>query len=415
MKLNNGPEKVIDPSTSWEPVSTLTCAGQVINNEMETTFMNSGSKHRPAPMAERHCGSMNLTARTMMIHSGPSKRWWAEAINTAAFLRNRTPNTKTKGQTPHELVLGNVSTLAKLKVLGFVSFRRIGQDVSTRQQINASIVRTPKSHTPMMRESTNESVSNARGSARLEEVAQRRKAVAARTTETQLDERPPLHPVRSSASPYNADMPFMEAPANTTRTEDGERGVTTPEIRWNAGQCALLWYLHFKNVLEVLWFQATLSDGCVFILRVDGHLQIITTYVDDALVCARIHNEIDGIFSDLQRDIRLNDKGSRVDTPIPADNLAADAGLPLDDKPFRTIVGSLMYCAMVTLPDIVLAVTQLSLLLSVPHQLHMHLARLVVTPISWRSKLQAIVTMSTTGPNLSAPVCRRSTACTYTL
>ncbi|ETV74134.1 hypothetical protein H257_11099 [Aphanomyces astaci] len=81
-----------------------------------------------------------------------------------------------------------------------------------------------------MRESTNESVSNARGSARLEEVAQRRKAVAARTTETQLDERPPLHPVRSSASPYNADMPFMEAPANTTRTEDGERGTLTNHV-----------------------------------------------------------------------------------------------------------------------------------------------------------------------------------------
>ncbi|RHX99732.1 hypothetical protein DYB36_009819 [Aphanomyces astaci] len=179
---------------------------------------------------------------------------------------------------------------------------------------DASIGRTPKSHTPMMRESANESVSNARGSARLEEVAKRREAAAARTTETQLDERPPLHPVRSSARPYNADMPFMEAPANTTRTEDGERQRRVPPQKTHIERMAAKYGL-------------------------------------------------------------TNSK--RVDTPIPADNLAADAGLPLDDKPFRTIVGSLMYCAMVTRPDIVLAVTQLSRHLSALHQLHM--ARLVVT------------------------------------
>jgi hypothetical protein len=138
----------------------------------------------------------------------------------------------------------------------------------------------------------------------------------------------------------------------------------------------------------------------------------------------------------------------RVDTPIPAGtNLAAEVGLPLDDdKPYRAIVGSLLYCAMATRPDIVHAVTQLSRHLSAPHQLHMHMARRVVTyllhtkkigiafdgkphgsgeligfsdsswaddratgrstcgylwmfacgPISWRSKLQALVTLSST-------------------
>ncbi|RHZ17017.1 hypothetical protein DYB37_008983 [Aphanomyces astaci] len=129
---------------------------------------------------------------------------------------------------------------------------------------DASIGRTPKSHTPMMRESANESVSNARGSARLEEVVKRREAAAARTTETQLDERPPLHPVRSSARPYNADMPFMEAPANTTRTEDGERQRQT-HIERMAAKYGLTnskrqHGMHLQNLLSELEIS---SDGAL--------------------------------------------------------------------------------------------------------------------------------------------------------
>ncbi|ETV82808.1 hypothetical protein H257_04589 [Aphanomyces astaci] len=127
--------------------------------------------------------------------------------------------------------------------------------------------------------------------------------------------------------------------------------------------------------------------------------------------------------------------------------MTEDAGLPLDDdKPFRQIVGSLLYCAMSTRPDIVHAVTQLSRHLSTPHYMHMLMAKRTVAyllhtkdigityhgqpagsseligfsdsswaddrstglstcgylwmlacgPISWRSKLQALVTLSST-------------------
>ncbi|KAF0775623.1 hypothetical protein AaE_000677 [Aphanomyces astaci] len=74
------------------------------------------------------------------------------------------------------------------------------------------------------------------------------------------------------------------------------------------------------------------------------------------------------------------DKSKRVDTPIPAGTSMVDnAGLPLDDdKPFRQIVGSLLYCAMSTRPDIVHAVAQLSRHLSTPHQLHMFMAKRTV-------------------------------------
>ncbi|ETV95717.1 hypothetical protein H310_10789, partial [Aphanomyces invadans] len=51
-----------------------------------------------------------------------------------------------------------------------------------------------------------------------------------KSTEAQSTERPPLHPVRASARPRNADMNFMETPAKTSRTEDGDRGLATREF-----------------------------------------------------------------------------------------------------------------------------------------------------------------------------------------
>ncbi|KAH9110641.1 hypothetical protein AeMF1_014629 [Aphanomyces euteiches] len=251
-------------------------------------------------------------------------------------------------------------------------------------------------------------------------------------------------------------------------------------------QSALMWYLHFKEILVMDGFKPTLSDGCVFTKRTNSALQIITIYVDDILVCAETNEEIDKIFKHLQAHIRLNDMGpvskllgmeirrneadmtmeilqttyiermaakygltdaKPVDTPIPPGTcLTEDVGLELeDDKPYRRIVGSLLYCAMATRPDIVHAVNQLSRHLSKPHQIHMNMARRVITyllhtrnvglsyngayngsdkligfsdsswaddrttgkstcgylwmvtggAISWRSKLRAIVTLST--------------------
>ncbi|RHY03557.1 hypothetical protein DYB25_011039, partial [Aphanomyces astaci] len=139
---------------------------------------------------------------------------WAQEHKHAQTTRPRRPANATNSKA-HATTLHDPST---------------ARDRPPTPRSDVSSRRTPKSHTPMMRETANDTVSNARRSARLEEVAQRLKAAAARTTKTLLDERSPLHPVRSSARPYNVDMPFMEAPPKTTRTEDGERGVATQEF-----------------------------------------------------------------------------------------------------------------------------------------------------------------------------------------
>ncbi|KAH9078560.1 hypothetical protein Ae201684P_019642 [Aphanomyces euteiches] len=158
-------------------------------------------------------------------------------------------------------------------------------------------------------------------------------------------------------------------------------------------QSALMWYLHFKDILVADGFKPTISDGCVFTKRFSGAMQIITIYVDDILVCAAMDAEIDRIFEHLQAHIRLNNMGpvakllgmdiyrdedamtmdvlqttyiermatkygmqdaKPVDTPIPPGlNLTEDVGARIDNKPYRRIVGSLLYCGMATRPDIV--------------------------------------------------------------
>ncbi|KAH9081114.1 hypothetical protein Ae201684P_012086 [Aphanomyces euteiches] len=236
-------------------------------------------------------------------------------------------------------------------------------------------------------------------------------------------------------------------------------------------QSAMLWYQHLKTILEDFEFMATSSDSCVFTRRIDGRLQIVTVYVDGVFNLHIRLNDLGPITKLLGMEIKRDEESLKtyvtqetyiqrmavkyglvnckhVNTPIPVGtNLTEDPGMPLEDyKPYRQIVGSILYCAMATRPDIVHAVTQLSRHLSSPCQLHMLMARRVVAylwhtkevgiyfhgqpsgsdkligfsdsswaddrstgpstcgyvwilacgPVSWRSKLQAIVTLSST-------------------
>jgi len=251
-------------------------------------------------------------------------------------------------------------------------------------------------------------------------------------------------------------------------------------------QGAYVWYNKGKEVIESKGFKATLSDPCVFTRLKDGKIEIVTLYVDDFLVCAYCTEAVQGIIAELQVDIRLNDLGPvsvilgmevtrdknaglttitqrkyieqmakryrlndayPEETPIPKGTELADKNSPLlqDTKEYQSIIGSLLYCALMTRPDITHAVSQLSRYLKEPRQAHMQMAKRVVKyligsttiginylanstkpndltcftdsswaddrptgrstcgyiwmmgggPVSWKSKLQGLVTLST--------------------
>jgi transposase InsO family protein len=82
--------------------------------EFESYLEKHGIKHEMTVaytpeqngVAERRNRTLVEMARCMMIQSQLSPSFWAEAISTANYLRNRCPSRSINGQTPHKLWTG---------------------------------------------------------------------------------------------------------------------------------------------------------------------------------------------------------------------------------------------------------------------------------------------------------------------
>lgn len=84
--------------------------GEFINHEFENFLKMRGIARRlTVPrtpeqngVAERKNRSLIETARCLLIQSGLSSSFWAEAVNSANYIRNRCPTKKLNGMTPFE-------------------------------------------------------------------------------------------------------------------------------------------------------------------------------------------------------------------------------------------------------------------------------------------------------------------------
>ena len=87
-------------------VSTLRSdnGGEYLSKEFRSYLKSKGIRqeltvpHSPEQngVAERMNRTLMETARSMMAHAGLPERFWAEAVETAAYIRNRTPTTAIK-------------------------------------------------------------------------------------------------------------------------------------------------------------------------------------------------------------------------------------------------------------------------------------------------------------------------------
>ncbi|KAE9184122.1 Retrovirus-related Pol polyprotein from transposon TNT 1-94 [Phytophthora fragariae] len=68
--------------------------------------------------------SLVVVARCMVYHEGIDKKWWAEAVNTSAWIINRIPNTVTV-KTPYEIEYQKKPQLKNLKVFGALGYGHI--------------------------------------------------------------------------------------------------------------------------------------------------------------------------------------------------------------------------------------------------------------------------------------------------
>jgi hypothetical protein len=57
-----------------------------------------------------------------MFHAGLPQRFWAEAVNTATYLHNRSPISSLPDKTPYECWYGTKPNVSNLKVFGSICF-----------------------------------------------------------------------------------------------------------------------------------------------------------------------------------------------------------------------------------------------------------------------------------------------------
>ena len=86
-------------------------------------------------VAERMNRTLMEMVRSMLSDSKLQKNFWAEALLTAAYLRNRSPTTAVEGKTPFEAWTEEKPNVSHLKTFGCVCYAHILSD--ERQKLDA--------------------------------------------------------------------------------------------------------------------------------------------------------------------------------------------------------------------------------------------------------------------------------------
>jgi len=83
-------------------------------------------------VAERLNRTLVETAHSMLLDAKLSKEFWAEAVQTAVYLKNRSPSRSLRGMTPHEAWFGEKPKVKHLRVFGCDAFAHIPKDEEGR-------------------------------------------------------------------------------------------------------------------------------------------------------------------------------------------------------------------------------------------------------------------------------------------
>ena len=117
--------------------------GEYRDNRFREFCTNNGIKmEKTVPMtpqqngvAERMNRTLNECARSMRIHACLPKMFWAEAVNTAAYLINHGPSIPLDGKIPEEVWSRKEVNLLHLRVFGCISYVHI--DSAERSKLDA--------------------------------------------------------------------------------------------------------------------------------------------------------------------------------------------------------------------------------------------------------------------------------------
>ena len=79
-------------------------------------------------VAERMNRTIVEMARCMFSKSKLPKKFWAETVNTAVYIRNRSPTNAVKGMTPYQCLFGDKPRVDMMKVFGCLAYSHIPKD-----------------------------------------------------------------------------------------------------------------------------------------------------------------------------------------------------------------------------------------------------------------------------------------------
>ena len=110
--------------------------GEYTSKEFETYLKQNGIRHeRTVPktpeqngVAERMNRTIVETARCMLAEAKLPRKFWAEAVSMAVYLRNRSPTTAVNGMTPFEALTGDKPCVDILRVFGCLAYVHVPKD-----------------------------------------------------------------------------------------------------------------------------------------------------------------------------------------------------------------------------------------------------------------------------------------------
>lgn len=139
-------------------------------------------------------------------------------------------------------------------------------------------------------------------------------------------------------------------------------------------QAGRQWFQELSGKLLKYDLRQSNYDPCVFFCNKSENLMIVCVYVDDILICCQDDNRISKLREHLQKHFEFKRQGNAITmkqsnhiqdllekfnmseanackTPM-ATGLRLERATECDDKPYRELIGGLMYLATTTSPDI---------------------------------------------------------------
>ena len=145
MKNSLSGRKALVENSSGQKLRTLRSdnGGEYTSAEFTAYLRKEGVRHeftvsktpQQNGVAERMNRTLVETVRSMLSDANLPKRFWAETLSTAVYLRNRSPTTVVQGKTPFEAWMKEKPNVGHLKVFGCLCYAHVAKD--ERQKFDA--------------------------------------------------------------------------------------------------------------------------------------------------------------------------------------------------------------------------------------------------------------------------------------